>query len=71
MFGEGKALGRADSGRIFPEQLQEHFFLVVYLDHTTVTDTARAPAATDSTTIENRLRKPDTGRVESSQGRIA
>ena len=31
-LGEGNALEKADSGRIFPELLQEQFFLVVYLD---------------------------------------
>ena len=33
VLGEGDALDQADSGRIFPELLEEHFFLV-YLDPT-------------------------------------
>ena len=53
MLGERDALDRADSGRIFSGQLQEHFFSRrLPRPHTTVTEPARAPAATESKTIE-------------------
>ena len=52
MLGEGNALDSADAGRIYSELFQEQIFLVGYLDPTTVTEPARAPAATESKTIE-------------------
>ena len=60
MLGEGNALGRADSGRIFPRAASGAIFpRRLPRPHTTVTEPARAPAAIESKTIDT---QPTTAR---------